>query len=131
MARQRVREWLTAWSWPADQLEDILLAISEAVTNAIDHAYVDQPPGTVEVRGGVEAAPQGQHRVRMIVRDHGRWRPPSHDENRRRGILLMRACMDTVTIAGPNEDQVGTWIVLRSKAIPSTLDAQDNTASAE
>jgi anti-sigma regulatory factor (Ser/Thr protein kinase) len=49
VTRQRVREWLAAWSWPADQLDDIVLAVSEAVSNAIEHAYVHQPLGIVEV----------------------------------------------------------------------------------
>lgn len=44
MARQRAREWLTAWRWPTNQLDDIMLAVSEAAANAIDHAYLDQPP---------------------------------------------------------------------------------------
>lgn len=119
VARQRVREWLIAWSWPADQFDDIVLAVSEAVSNAVDHAYLDQPPGIVEVRGGIETTPDGQRRLTMIVRDHGRWRPPSRDhQNRRRGIPLMRACMDSVTFTRP-DDGGGTKVVLRSRAAPS------------
>jgi anti-sigma regulatory factor (Ser/Thr protein kinase) len=118
VARQRVREWLIAWSWPADQFDDIVLAVSEAVSNAIEHAYVGQPPGMVEVRGGVETTPDGQRWMTMIVRDHGRWRRPSRDDqNRRRGIPLMRACMDSVTLTRPG-DGVGTRVLLRSRAAP-------------
>jgi hypothetical protein len=59
--------------------------------------------------------------VTMIVRDHGHWRPPpTHAENRRRGIPLMRVVMDSVTIGQPHDDPVGTWVVLRSKPIPLT-----------
>jgi anti-sigma regulatory factor (Ser/Thr protein kinase) len=119
VARARVRRWLAGWSWPADQLDDIVLAVSEAVSNAIEHAYLGQPPGTVDVRGGIEATPRGQRQATIIVRDHGRWRPtPIHHENRRRGIPLMRACMDTVTIGQFDDDPVGTRVVLRSKAVP-------------
>jgi anti-sigma regulatory factor (Ser/Thr protein kinase) len=93
--------------------------VSEAVSNAVEHAYLDQPFGVVEIRGGVETTLGGQRQVTVIVRDHGRWRPtPMHDENRRRGIPIMRACMDTVTIGQPTNDQVGTWVVLRSRAAP-------------
>ena len=53
------------------------------------------------------------------MRDYGRWRPiPLHPDNRRHGIPLMQACMETVTIGQPADDRVGTWVVLRSRAIP-------------
>ena len=128
VARDGVRRWLAAWAWPAYELVDIVLAVSEAVTNAIEHAYLDQSPGVVEVRGGVEATPGGQRRVTVIVRDHGRWRrAPTDDEHRHRGIPLMRGCMETVTIGQPDDDRVGTWVVLRSRAVPPrALGAQDN-----
>ncbi len=124
VARHRLRRWLTASSWPAGQLEDLVLAISEAVSNAVEHAYLcDHPyPAMVDIDGEVEAAPAGRRRVTVIVRDHGRWRPPPiHDENRRRGIPLMRACVDTVTIGQPEDNQAGTSVVLRSRAVPSLL----------
>lgn len=124
VARSRTRRWLTTLCWPAGQCDDIVLAVSEAVSNAVEHAYLDQPFGLVEVRGGTETAPGGQRRVTVIVRDHGRWRPaPLHTENRRRGIPLMRACMDTVTIGQPADDKVGTWVVLRSRAVPPHFQA--------
>src|SRR4051794_31700565 len=69
VARDQVRRWLAGLSWPSGPLEDIVLAVSEAVTNAIEHAYLDQPPGMVEVRGGVEPTSGGQRRVTIIVRD--------------------------------------------------------------
>ena len=131
VVRTRVRHWLAALSWPGSQRDDIVLAISEAVSNVIEHAYLDQPAGVVEIRGGIEMTPGGQRRVTVIVRDYGRWRPvPIHHENRRRGIPIMQACMDTVTIGQPAHDRVGTWVVLRSRAIPppATADDEDNQA---
>jgi anti-sigma regulatory factor (Ser/Thr protein kinase) len=124
VARHRLRHWLTALSWPAGQLEDIVLAISEAVSNAVEHAYLfdHRTPAVVDIVGEVEAAPEGHRRVTVIVRDHGRWRPPpTDDENRRRGIPLMRACVDTVTIGQPEDNRVGTSVVLRSRAVPPLL----------
>jgi anti-sigma regulatory factor (Ser/Thr protein kinase) len=125
VARHRVRHWLTAWCWPAGQLEDIVLAVSEAISNSIEHAYPDgQSAEVVDIHGEVEAAPGGQRRVMVIVRDHGRLRPsPIDDENRRRGIPLMRACVDTVTIGQPDDDGAGTSVVLRSRAVPPVLRA--------
>jgi serine/threonine-protein kinase RsbW len=118
VARHRVRRWLTGLSWPAGQRDDIVLAVSEAVSNAAEHAYLHRPPGMIDVHGGVETTPGGQRRVTIIVRDHGHWRPaPADDENRRRGIPLMRACMDIVTIEQP-DDRAGSRVVLRSSAVP-------------
>jgi hypothetical protein len=73
----------------------------------------------VTINGRVETTPDGRCRVTVVVRDYGRWRPiPIHHQNRRRGIPIMRACMDTATIGHPADNQVGTWVVLRSKAVP-------------
>jgi anti-sigma regulatory factor (Ser/Thr protein kinase) len=118
VARHQVRRWLAGLSWPAGQRDDIVLAVSEAVTNAIEHAYCDQPPGVVEIRGGIGATSGGQRQVTLIVRDHGRWRrAPTDEEHRHRGIALMRACVEIVTIGQPDDDRVGTWVVLRSTAV--------------
>jgi hypothetical protein len=35
----------------------------------------------------------------------------------------MRACADTVTIGQPDDDRVGTAVVLRSRAVPALLQA--------
>ncbi|MGH3604834.1 MAG: ATP-binding protein [Pseudonocardiaceae bacterium] len=131
VARNRVRHWLTGSCWPPGQQEDIVLAVSEAVSNAVEHAYRDdQLPEVVDITGEVEAVPGGQRRVTVIVRDHGRWHaPPIDDDNRRRGIPLMRACVDTVTIGQPDDNRAGTAVVLRSRVVPSlrrALGALDN-----
>ena len=119
VARAGLRRWLVGWSWPEDQLDDIVLAVNEAVANAVEHAYPDQPSAMVDIRGAIQQTPPAQRRVTIIVRDHGRWRPPPlDDEHRRRGIPIMQGCMDSVTIGQPDNDSVGTWVVLRSKAVP-------------
>jgi anti-sigma regulatory factor (Ser/Thr protein kinase) len=47
VVRDEVGRWLTVLGWPADQGEDIVLAVSEAVSNAIEHAYWDSNQLTV------------------------------------------------------------------------------------
>jgi anti-sigma regulatory factor (Ser/Thr protein kinase) len=117
VARHQVRRWLTTLLWPAAHLDDIVLAVSEAVTNAVEHAYVNQLPGVIEVRGVVEALTTGLHRATVIVRDYGRWRlAPTHEQDHR-GISIMRACMDTVTIGIADDGCPGTRVVLRSKNV--------------
>ena len=90
VARHQLHRWLTELSWPPGQLEDIVLAVNEAVTNAIEYAYLDQPPGLVEVHGGVEATADEQRQATIIVRDHGRWRP--HGPRTRTAAAGSRSC---------------------------------------
>ncbi len=59
---------------PDDRLADIALAVTEAATNAVLHAFVDQEPGTVRV---VAEAGPGELRVRVI--DDGRGMQPRPD----------------------------------------------------
>jgi 8-oxo-dGTP diphosphatase len=126
VARDRLRRWLDALGWPPAQSEDIVLAVSEAVSNSVEHAYLghrdDQPAGEVDVhvRATTEA---GLRHITAVVRDHGRWRPvPADDEYRRRGIPLMRACMDRVAITPLRNDDgehAGTLVTLRSRPVPA------------
>lgn len=118
LIRDRVRRWLQSLCWPRGQIGDVLLATSEAVSNAIEHAYRSRIPGLVELDGKLRAA-RGGRWVELTVRDFGSWRPvPAHDENRRRGIPLMHACMDEVNIEGTDH---GTEIRLRSRVVPPAL----------
>ena len=119
VARTQVRRWLAALAWPASQLDIILLAVNEAVSNAAEHAYRDRAPGMIELSGQVEITPSGQRGVALTVRDHGHWRPPRKDDGQGHGIPLMRACMDTVTIGPATDDRAGTQVVLRSRTVPA------------
>jgi serine/threonine-protein kinase RsbW/stage II sporulation protein AB (anti-sigma F factor) len=49
------------------RLGDIRLAVSEAVTNAVLHAYRDRPPGEIRV----QAAVQDDGSLRIVVEDDG------------------------------------------------------------
>lgn len=117
VARDKVRTWLRAAGWTPPHLDDLVLAINEAVSNSIEHGYgvgADDPAGTgtVELRGEIT-----DHHVVFTVRDHGTWRPPADDPNstRGQGIRLMRACVERVTVNGSEE---GTTVVLRGRPLP-------------
>ena len=101
--RQAVRRWLREAGADPQQEHDILVACGEAWTNAVQHAY-----GAGE--GVVDSELRLLERtVEVIVRDEGRWRPPSGDEGGR-GLTLMRAFMDSVDVStGPE----GTRIRMR------------------
>lgn len=117
VARSRVRGWLRSNGWAEPSIDDLVLAINEAVSNSIEHGYgigADDPAGTgtVELRGEIT-----DHHVTFTVRDQGVWRPPVDDpkSTRGQGIRLMRACVDemTVDISG-----AGTTVVLLGRAVP-------------
>jgi len=69
-----------------------ITAIGEALANAIEHAYPEMP-GTVRLRVQLADA-----FLRINVEDSGDWRPVFKNEERGRGIPLMRSLMDTVEI---------------------------------
>jgi PAS domain S-box-containing protein len=91
--RDDVRAWLDVLGFDADQSDDVVLAVNEAVANAVEHAYADGPAGSVWVDGHVE----GGEAV-VVVRDEGEWRPPVPSTTRGRGLPMMRAVMDAVDV---------------------------------
>jgi hypothetical protein len=59
-ARRQVRRWLTCRGWPEQETSDLLLVVSEAVSNAVEHAYL-APSGEnqrVELRVTDQAWPE-------------------------------------------------------------------------
>lgn len=63
--RRRVRAVLTDWDLTADSAEEVLLVVSELITNAIVHAL---PPATLRLS---RTAPGGRGAVRVEVTDRG------------------------------------------------------------
>lgn len=90
-----------------------MLALSEAVSNAVEHGYGVQSgtaaqPGIVEVAAEVLA----DGAVEITVRDRGGWHEPSQRRSHRRhGIPIMKACVAECVINGTPH---GTTVVLRS-----------------
>ncbi len=88
----------------AERGNDLLLAVNEALANAAEFAYVDAPRrGTVDLSATYDAAADT---LAVTVNDRGRWRHklpepatvPPQPQVRGRGIPLMRALADRVTI---------------------------------
>jgi PAS domain S-box-containing protein len=90
--RRSLRRWLIACEATDQESYDIVLACNEACANAIEHAY---GPGDGSVT--MDAA-LSDHEVSITVRDFGRWREPRGD-NRGRGLPLIEAVMDSLTVA--------------------------------
>jgi anti-sigma regulatory factor (Ser/Thr protein kinase)/putative methionine-R-sulfoxide reductase with GAF domain len=100
--RALLRRWLHVQGATEDEAYDIIVASQEACANAVEHAYA---PGkrSFEVEASYE-----EGRIRVVVRDDGRWRPP-RGTYRGRGLPLMQALMERVDIT---HTDTGTVVVL-------------------
>lgn len=112
--RGRLRRWLDTLGWPAPELDDVVLAVHEAVTNSVEHGYGGIDAGDVEVVG-TRVVDGGSQRARIVVRDDGLWRPPRAPGYRGRGLTVMRGCMAEVELRpGP----AGTEVEMLSVPVP-------------
>jgi anti-anti-sigma factor len=111
--RRLVLSWATDVGVADETLDDLQLAVGEAVANAVEHAYRDQTPGTCAVR--LARAPDGAIEAR--VEDDGTWRPVPADAGfRGRGLLLIRRLAEDVTVEQGSAG--GTTIRFRVPAAP-------------
>jgi anti-sigma regulatory factor (Ser/Thr protein kinase) len=63
----------------AHELDDLILASGESATNAVEHAR-SPTPSFFDVSAEV-----GEHRARIVIQDHGRWRTPTAGGHQGRG----------------------------------------------
>ncbi|GAA4811900.1 SpoIIE family protein phosphatase [Streptomyces ziwulingensis] len=93
--RQALRSWLAQCELPPHTVQNVLVAAGEACANAIEHGHRDAPGDTVRLRA--EALVDD---LRLTIADTGRWKTPRPELNthRGRGVALMRALMQHVTI---------------------------------
>lgn len=79
---------------PCDTAQDLVLAVSEAVSNSVEHAYRGDASGVVVLDGDVAG-----RRVRLTVSDRGGWRDPPADSGfRGRGLEMIEAVAEDVTV---------------------------------
>jgi serine/threonine-protein kinase RsbW len=134
VARDRLRAWLEAHRWSRAHIEELVIAVSEAVSNSIEHGYLVSPehvPGpdeeqepagelgagpVVELHGVVTTDRAGSRRIELTVRDHGSWiARGTPSRGRGQGLVMMRACTDDLVIDGT---PTGTTVLLRSRPLP-------------
>jgi serine/threonine-protein kinase RsbW len=105
--RRALRAWLEEAGVGEADRQEVLLAIGEALTNAIEHAYASS---SGEVR--LDARLTAPDELVLTVRDHGRWLDrPSHPD-RGRGLRVMQAVVDELDLS-PGAD--GTTVELRKR----------------
>jgi anti-sigma regulatory factor (Ser/Thr protein kinase) len=101
-ARDELRAWLKRGGVDGADAHDIVLATWEACANAVEHPEEPREAGFT-----LEAFRDGD-RVRVLVRDAGRWRPERAREERGLGLRLMRSLMESVEV-----DRAPTGTVVR------------------
>ena len=103
--RHLIRRWVTANGGADDDCAAFAIAVTEACANSVEHAY---GPGNASIQ--VRAAlVDGEATV--TIGDRGGWRE-ARGENRGRGIPVMRAFMDDVSIEAGDQ---GTTVELRRR----------------
>jgi serine/threonine-protein kinase RsbW len=128
VARRMLTDWLGTLCWPDDESIDIVLAVNEALSNVVDHAYPPATPGQAHLYAW-EAIDPGQRdrRIIAVVTDSGRWKPAAATDPgnnyRGRGLPMMAGCMDSVHIEPTPQ---GTTVIMTSR--PTAVSA-DNVAA--
>ena len=105
--RAEVRRWLVPYALAGDAEDDMVLAVSEAASNSVEHAYpAAAPDAVVELTFWIEAST-----VCLEITDHGTWQPPAAQPNGRgMGITMMQRLVEFVAI---HYDTDGTRVLLR------------------
>jgi anti-sigma regulatory factor (Ser/Thr protein kinase) len=101
--RRALRRWLRDRGVDERATSEIVLAVCEACTNAIEHAY-SPAPAQFELR-----ARESEGVMEFAVTDTGRWRAPK-GEHRGRGLTIIAGAMDDVEV---KSDDRGTEVVMR------------------
>ena len=105
--RRLLERWLHEAGADEDEVYEILVSCSEAVTNAVEHAY---GPGEAEFQVRCEVV---DGTVELYVRDWGQWRE-ARGRDRGRGLDLVRALMDDVHVEHTTD---GTEICMRRRLL--------------
>jgi PAS domain S-box-containing protein len=104
--RRAMRAWLAERDVAEPTADTLLLAVGEACSNAIEHAYVGREPGEVAVE--IAAGPDGTFEA--SVRDDGTFRPPSEVGGRGHGTAIMRGLASAFS---RESSSAGTTVRLR------------------
>ena len=106
--RSRFQQWLQTLGAPATLVDDLTLAVYEALANVVEHAYPpDYPHPMMRLQARAD-----HHHVLITISDHGSWRtPPSEPGYRGRGLAMMRSLTTELQLhPTPN----GTTVQLRA-----------------
>jgi len=117
-ARRGLGEWLDQLDAAPDDRDALQLAVTEAVTNAVEHAYPPRRPGPVRV----DAALCDDGYLECRITDHGEWKPPDPLlTHRGHGLMVAGHMVGHMTVshppraAGDPAGSSGTVVTLRHR----------------
>jgi serine/threonine-protein kinase RsbW len=114
--RVRFQEWLRTLGAPAALVDDLSLAVYEALANAVEHAYpAHHPNPMMHLQAQLD-----QDQLLITVTDHGCWCSPHDTGYRGRGLTVMR-CLTTEVLLEPTAH--GTTVHMRA-ALHHSRDGQ-------
>jgi anti-sigma regulatory factor (Ser/Thr protein kinase) len=114
VVRERFRRWLAALCWPAREVDDIVMAVNEAVSNAVEQTHPSAVGAEVRVAGRQFAERDGGRRVLVAVAAGDYW-SPEPDGFEGPGLLMIHACMDAVEVS---REVDGTTMLMTSAPVP-------------
>ncbi len=114
VVRERFNRWLRALHWPGREIDDVVMAVNEAVTSAVEHTHPAAMGAEVRVAARQYAEPDGGRRVLVAVAGGEHW-TPEPDGFEGPGLLMIHACMDSIEVS---READGTTMLLTSAKVP-------------
>jgi serine/threonine-protein kinase RsbW len=111
--RERLRLWLELCAVPENVERGVVLAVSEAAANAVEHGYRCDGAGLVTVM-----ARHADDRLEITVRDEGTWNEGSRTTDRGRGLQIIRAIVEELSIG---QEEGATVLRMRTGAKESAV----------
>jgi serine/threonine-protein kinase RsbW len=117
VGRERFRRWLGELRWPPTEIDDVIMAVNEAVTSAVEHTHPAIIGAEVRVAARQFAEADGWRRVLVAVGGGMHWTPGPNGFDGP-SLTMIHACMDTVELS---HEADGTTMLLTSARVPPLL----------
>ena len=114
VVRERFHRWLAELCWPSRDVDDIVMAVNEAVSNAVEQTHPSAMGAEVRVAARLFAERDGGRRVLVAVAAGENW-SPEPDGFEGPGLLMIHTCMDAVEVS---REVDGTTMLMTSARVP-------------
>jgi anti-sigma regulatory factor (Ser/Thr protein kinase) len=106
LLRRKLQDWLDSRGVSEHERFDIVLAVSEAFANAVEHPQLPAA-GVVDVEAGIDG-----DELELTIRDYGAWRNERERTEGGFGFPIMWTVMEDVAVDSQSE---GSTITLRRR----------------